>query len=372
MNSLLHYLQTFSNLMQRSLFPAIEQELGSMTDQHRTLVATVMLLDLDGFVTAGSGGRGRPSHSRANVLRAFVAKAVFGVPHTRALLARLQVDSALRRICGWNKSSDVPGESTFSRVFDELSAGEVPQRVHEALIRTRYAGEVVGHVSRDATAIEGREKNQAKTKEEKKKHKKKRASRAKDRTPEQMTRIERQSLPETKLEDMVAELPRICDKGTKNDSKGLPHYWVGYKLHMDVADGQIPITCVLTSASLHDSQVAIPMAHMTASRVTSLYDLMDSAYYSKHIQEVSIGLGHVPIIEPQTRGGVKPELAPHERVRFRERTTAERVFSRMKDEFGACSIRVRGHVKVMAHLMFGVLALTADQLLRLPIGGKSG
>jgi len=29
---------------------------------------------------------------------------------------------------------------------------------------------------------------------------------------------------------------------------------------------------------LHDSQVAIPLATLTAGRVTSLYDLMDSAY----------------------------------------------------------------------------------------------
>ena len=43
----------------------------------------------------------------------------------------------------------------------------------------------------------------------------------------------------------------------------------------------------------------------------------------------------------------------------------ERVFGRLKDEFGARQIRVRGPEKVMAHLMFGVLALTVDQLLRL-------
>jgi hypothetical protein len=30
-------------------------------------------------------------------------------------------------------------------------------------------------------------------------------------------------------------------------------------------------------------------------------------------------------------------------------------------------VRVRGHAKVMCHLMFGVLALTADQLMRLII-----
>ena len=37
----------------------------------------------------------------------------------------------------------------------------------------------------------------------------------------------------------------------------------------------------------------------------------------------------------------------------------------LKDEFGARFVRVRGAAKVMTHLMFGVLALTVDQLLRL-------
>ena len=43
----------------------------------------------------------------------------------------------------------------------------------------------------------------------------------------------------------------------------------------------------------------------------------------------------------------------------------ERVDARLKDEFGGRQIRVRGAKKVMAHLMFGVLALTADQILKL-------
>jgi len=73
---------------------------------------------------------------------------------------------------------------------------------------------------------------------------------------------------------MLDELPRQCDIGAKKSSKGHQQYWRGYKLHLDVADGQIPISAVLTSASVHDSQVAIPLATMTAGRVTSLYDVM--------------------------------------------------------------------------------------------------
>jgi truncated hemoglobin YjbI len=43
----------------------------------------------------------------------------------------------------------------------------------------------------------------------------------------------------------------------------------------------------------------------------------------------------------------------------------ERVNARLKDAFGGRSVQVRGHAKVMRHLMFGILALAADQILRL-------
>jgi hypothetical protein len=358
MNSLLQFLNTFSNLLQTTLFPVLDQELGPLTGQHRALVEALALLQMDGFVEARRR-RGRPAHSRANILRSFVAKAVLGLPHTRALLDRLQSDAALRRICGWESAAGVPDETVFSRAFAEFAATEVPQRVHAALIQRRYADQVVGHISRDSTAIVAREKDQSKQKT-----KRPRASRSKNRTPEQMTRIERQCLPEATMEQIMADLPRLCDKGCKNDSKGLPSYWIGYKLHLDVADGQVPVSCVLSSASLHDSQAAIPLARLTSARLTSLYDLMDSAYDSQSIRQFSARLGHVAIIEPQKRGATRGELAPAQRARFAERTTVERVYSRLKDEFGARNTRVRGYVKVMAHLMFGVVALTADQLLR--------
>jgi len=61
------------------------------------------------------------------------------------------------------------------------------------------------------------------------------------------------------LEEMLDDLPKACNVGTKKNSKGYKETWIGYKLHIDAADGQIPISCILTSASLHDSQAAIPL-----------------------------------------------------------------------------------------------------------------
>ncbi len=54
---------------------------------------------------------------------------------------------------------------------------------------------------------------------------------------------------------------------------------------------------------------------------------------------------------------------PDDRL-FDFRTQAERVNARLKDEYGARSVRVRGAIKVKCHLMFGVVALAVDQILR--------
>lgn len=122
---------------------------------------------------------------------------------------------------------------------------------------------------------------------------------------------------------------------------------------------------MLTSASLHDSQVALPLAEMTKKRVTNLYDLIDATYDSVIIREHSKQLGHVPLINFNRRGPKDlRQFYPHEAQRYKVRSTAERVNARLKDEFGGLCVRVRGHSKIMAHLMFGSLALTVDQLMR--------
>ena len=122
------------------------------------------------------------------------------------------------------------------------------------------------------------------------------------------------------LSAMLADLPRACDVGAKRNGKGYQETWTGYKLHIDTADGEIPISCVLTAASVHDSQVAIPLATITAGRVTNLYDLMDSAYDVAAIKQHSRDLNHVPIIDinPRARPGLKQELADEIRGQRRE------------------------------------------------------
>ena len=181
------------------------------------------------------------------------------------------------------------------------------------------------------------------------------------------------------LEEMLADLPTQCDKGAKKNAQGCKVAWNGYKCPADVADGGIPVSCVVTSASVHDSQLAIPLATLTAERVDSLYDLLDSAYDAAAIKAHSRSLGHVPLIDVNPRRNQRLQAErQRERLaqahanyreagaaRSRERTTVERVFGRLKDQFGGRHVRVRGQGKVACHLMFGMLALTVDQLLRM-------
>ena len=62
---------------------------------------------------------GRPAKDRVALARAFLAKAMFDLPTTRDLIERLEVDSMLRRLCGWSSERAVPSEATFSRAFAE-------------------------------------------------------------------------------------------------------------------------------------------------------------------------------------------------------------------------------------------------------------
>ena len=146
------------NHIQGFLFPMLREEVGLLTPRHERLVTVLGMASIEAFVQMWPGLPGRPPADRHALARAFVAKAVFNLPTTLALIERLTADPVLRRLCGWEGRRAVPSESTFSRAFAEFAESGLPARVHEALIQKTYKDRLVGHISRDATAIEAREK----------------------------------------------------------------------------------------------------------------------------------------------------------------------------------------------------------------------
>lgn len=282
---------------------------------------------------------------------------------------RLRVDRTLREICGFVGHRKLPSEASFSRAFDEFAQSKLAENAHAHFVAQIYAAHIVGHISRDGTAIVARERPAAMVlkplKAAQVKHKRGRPKKGelRERPTASPSRIERQVT--LSLAQIKAELPTRCDRGTKSNAQGYKNSWNGYKLHLDTSDSGIPISTLLTSASVHDSQTAIPLSMMSAARVTNLYDVMDAAYCSATLRAYSESLGHVPLIDHNPRGGEKKPFAPHEAERYNIRTSSERVNGRLKDEFGGSTIFVRGATKVMSHLMFGVCALAVDQWLRL-------
>ena len=99
------------------------------------------------------------------------------------------------------------------------------------------------------------------------------------------------------------------------------------------ADGDVPVSCVLTSASPHDSQAAIPLARMTGERVDHRYELMDAVCDSREIGAHARMAGRVAVIDanPRRDAALRARLAGealarrraghvrHDRVRHRRR-----------------------------------------------------
>ncbi|MBV9085068.1 MAG: transposase [Acidobacteriaceae bacterium] len=288
-------LLRYGQWLQGTLFSLWEAETGALSDKAKLLIAVLEMLPLSRQLPCARGWLGRPAKDRQALASAFIAKSVYGLQSTRQLLQRLHTDRQLRCVCGWTSVQQIPHESTFSRAFQEFAETELPQRLHEALILHTQQDRLVGHMARDSTAVEARERFAGSRKHP--------------------------SIPKRKR-----GRPRTCQRA--------------------------------------------------------------AAYDANEIREHSRSLGHVPLISPVARRqftcekvrrknshsakivrrvkAVPPrQLTWAEEDRMQERSMCERVFARLKDEFGGRAIRVRGATKIMAHLMFGVLALSVDQLLRL-------
>jgi len=351
--------------IQQSLFPHLDECMSSpLTEQEKRLVKILELVCIEKHVpnSANRQWLGRPIKEREAIARSFVAKAVLKYQHTSSLRYELQSTPNLRAICGFARRKDVPSESTFSRAFTEFAKAGLGTLVHDALVKEHLSTELVGHVSRDSTAIVGREKPAKKVKQAKAPRKKGRPGKGEARQPAEPKRLDVQRTQTAK--EAIALLPTVCDRGVKKNAKGYTETWNGFKLHIDVNDCGLPLSAVLTSASVHDSQVAIPLMKLTSGKVTYCYDLMDAAYDAAQVWDQSRELGHVPIIDRNSRGKEIAPMAPHEALRYNERTASERCNSRLKEDFGGRNVMVRGADKVMTHLMFGMLALFADQLLK--------
>lgn len=325
-----------------------------------------------------TGSRGRPQVDRRKLARAFVAQSTLGIRQNKELVFRLKVDQTLCALCGWSHYSEVPSESTLSRAFKEFAESKLPERIHTEMVKWCYQDTIVMNLSRDATDIPAREKSK------KKKTPPKRKGGGPSKRPGM---CEVQAASGKNCEELLETISKECDSGSKLSSKGTRMYWMGYKFHVDVADGCIPISCVLTSASVNDILLSIPLSQKSAEHVTALYELMDRGYCGKAVEQFIKDQGRVAVIEPtvksrkeqlhitdnaERREAFRKEdemrkflnLETPEKKRLRNRTVVERFFSQLKELCGGRLCRLRSHAKISCHLMFGVVSLCAQAMMR--------
>lgn len=360
--------------IQSQLFPILDKHFETpLLRCHEQVIWALEILKIENLTPYHNYlGRGRPPKHHPCILRAFVAKHVLNLPSTTHLIHRLHCDRHLRYICGWLPYEKIPSESTFSRIFSFLSTSGCLETLHEKLVKDVYENHAVLHCYRDSCPIEVREReskiNEPKTQE---------------RYPCLSLDNKKQTVCEyqasaSNLKEAIKPLRINCDIGKKTNAHGLSQCWRGYKLHLDVADGMFPISCILTSASSHDSQAGIPLSMKSASRAFVMYELMDTAYDVNAIREYILEQGRVPLIKLHKRKGERKEnieanetahrvlnWQPAEERRLKHRFSSERLFARLHDSFLCGVISVRGHAKVLCHVMLGILSLFCSELKHL-------
>ncbi|WP_041672717.1 hypothetical protein [Sulfurovum sp. NBC37-1] len=134
---------------------------------------------------------------------------------------------------------------------------------------------------------------------------------------------------------------------------------------MTIIDGDMPLTAMYSSASVHDSSLVLPMINETSSKVNYLYDLQDAAYDSNVIKIFSVNNGHRPIIDinPKNSKALKAQitLAKSEKEILKS-------FNLYNNSNGYDKIYYRGAIiKVASVLSFGVLSICIHQSLKLVI-----
>ena len=117
---------------------------------------------------------------------------------------------------------------------------------------------------------------------------------------------------------------------------------------------------VITSANVHDNQLAIPMEKLTKQKVISCYSFMDSRYNAKIIDDFICSRERIPIIDLNNHNNKNRVLLdPVKQERYKIRTVIERSNFHIKDNLMQKALYVKSYTKVSFVLMTSVFGLGA-------------
>ena len=277
----------------------------------------------------GRSRTGRPGHTLLSVLAVHAVKLYFQEKTMTAARDRLLSSSNLRTITGM---AEVPSLSVISKKTDTLIDLVDFSSILASICSSFYKDRLVCHLSIDSTIAEAREKPVKAGKPGKRKRGRKRKGSEELAIAEEKERL--YDLMENCVDEFFSSLEHRCSVTGKKNSKGNMEWFIGYKAHLAVDDNGIIVAHHVTGASVHDSQVAIPLMRIADERCDYLYALMDGGYTSERIETFAHSIGKVPIIDRHAdRNGNKKEMEPCKAERYKARTTVERTNSELKECF---------------------------------------
>ena len=261
--------------------------------------------------------RGRNGYALLGILGIMLLKLSYQMRTMKQTLQLLRENGNLKDMLAIAR---VPSEATVSRLSKEVEQIVHPSDLHGRVVQS-YAKSLdriaVGHLSIDSTTIEAREKPvktripRAKTLE--KRGRKAKGSLEQQRYRERQARLEQERIAylHESFEASLAKLELRCSLTAKQNSKGKRQWFVGYKAHLATDDHGVPMSFAVTGASVHDSQVAVPLMKKTRETADFLYALLDKGYVSPVINDYVDMIGRKAIIDRRAyKGMVADPLDP--------------------------------------------------------------
>ncbi len=116
--------------VQHDLFPYLEEEFKEpLTLKLKQLVPTLEIVKIKSFISTPISAW-PISKEQSTDCKTFIAISAYIMNTTRELVERLKLSSSLWLVCGWEKTLQIPHESSFSRTLSEFALTELSQIIH--------------------------------------------------------------------------------------------------------------------------------------------------------------------------------------------------------------------------------------------------
>lgn len=283
----------------------------------------------------GPKRRGRRGYDSSILWRCYVAYYALGLSSVSDLIRLLYDNPYITAACGISSPTGIPSQPTFSRFFSKLSRQQFTAQVRRIFYRlTQKLHSSVPNfgksVAVDATDLKA-------------------------------------------WSNGGHEKPTDKDAGwvIKKDTNGRGKFTWGYKLTLLVdTESELPMALKVTSGNVHEVKAAPTVLHQVRKNITSKfhpdYVIGDTAYSSEAFRRlIRRQYSAEPIIKvnPSHKRAVRayPETLEWQLV-YNRRTSAERLFARLKGYRKLNSIRVRGIQKVIVHCLLSIIVLQTQAL----------